>query len=108
MLSFQILVFNVVLLMSLFLKSYFIKNVVFRRYQKALKCMSLSFDALLKGLLQSHCMTCTDTCIHHTNCPFKGEGLFFVNVSEPTFSLLRLFLVGSAIFLKDQVPMTFP
>lgn len=49
-------------------------------------------------------MTCTDECIHNTNCPFKGEGLFFADVIKPIFSFLRLFLIGSAIFLRDRVP----
>lgn len=84
------------------------ENVFFRRYQKAYVCGSLFFSALLEGLLQFHCVTCTDACIHPIDCPFKGEGLFFVSVTEPTFSLLRLFLVDSAIFLKDQVPTIFP
>lgn len=60
---------------------------------------SLSFTVM--EILQVSFMTPADYYIQDINCPFKGGGLFFVNVTDFTFSLLRLFAIGCEIFLGD-------
>lgn len=60
-----------------------------------------AFSLCIIEILQVHGTAGTGYCIHDSNCPFKGEVLFFVNVIEPTFCLLKSFLIGSDIFLRD-------
>lgn len=40
---------------------------------------------------QVYFMTGVGYCIHSINCLFKGKDIFFGNVVEPMFSLLKLF-----------------